>query len=732
MRRPLIALLATSISFAPGMAAGANSSSGTVRAPLSGLRLPATALIATGSGENLQVEAPGTRLEDALRATIDPTDVRTQMDAVRLLIQGDTGLQLPDLRPAHTRAPSSAFNVFPRQSGTLEDPVPEPEPEPEPTGTMSFPSPAGDLSGDGLDDVLAFDIKLPQEVVEIRAFRGTDGVRLWQRRLDDAADVSVLPVSDLTADGIDDLILLGLDVEQESETYDCPYEGPQDHCRIDYEAEYTWLTGVLDGTNGRLEWSRTYPAAVDYRLRYEETGNAATGEVRYEESLTSSNLSIWPMVAGDHDGDGANDIVLEAIDLDYEIEIESRETVVVYEDEGSFEMNSATRALLVRGLDGADLLSRSSERGPTIAILEPVGDVVGGPRPDLLWHDTTYTNDTFSCIGVAVVDHCSDELDETMRFAVEAIDGDTLEPVWGSETSGVDDTFAFPLGEDVSGDGKEDIAQLTVSWEGPTFTTRLLSGRDGSQLWIRAGSRDLEFPILVEDLGAGPGTDVLLSSFLESTEPISGDTEFRLRLRRVEGATGNVLFETTRPLGAYPGDANGVGFYLYLGAMPDADGDGTGDVYGGGVVETFEIEDDGDFVMTDADATAFVESGRVDAILLQRDAEIPMTFEGLPDLDGDARADVFEWHWPADPFADDPLFELFARRATPGDPLWSRSFVGDQFWLGTLWTAGDHDGHAGEELLYGDNSRQSGAWRSVVGSLRGADGTARWLKGGDD
>jgi hypothetical protein len=172
--------------------------------------------------------------------------------------------------------------------------------------------------------------------------------------------------------------------------------------------------------------------------------------------------------------------------------------------------------------------------------------------------------------------------------------------------------------------------------------------------------------------------------------------------------------------------------YRYIGWPHDADGDGIDDVYAGGIGEI--LVDDGSEYLVPAktESRAFVESSRGNAVLLQRDTTDAMVFDGVPDLDGDARADVFEWHYPVDPFGEEPRFDLVVRHAAPAEPLWSRSFVGDQFWLGTLWAAGDHDGSAGEELVYGDNSRQGGAWNSLVGSLRGADGTARWLKGGDD
>lgn len=726
-----------SISVAPGIAAGAGSTQG-AGAPPDELRFPGGALVATGSGENLQVEAPGARLEDALRAAIDPTDVRTQMDAVRLLIEGDTGLRLPDLRPAHTRdADAGAFHVFPSPSETLEEPEPAPEPPPEPAGTMSFPSPAGDLSGDGLDDVLSYDIKLPQEVVEIRALRGTDGDQLWKRRLDDAADATALPASDLTGDGIDDLILLGLDVDQESSSIDCSGE---DRCRVDYEATYTWTTGVLNGANGRLLWSQVYPASQDYHFLLESQEDVATETFRVEESLISSNVSVWPLLSGDHEGDGLDDLVLETIDLDFDFDYETRSTAaVVYEDLGGFQVNSATRALVVRGKDGSNLFSRSSSRGPTVAFLEPVGDLVGGPAPDLLWHDTTYTNDTYSCIGVAGVDHCSDARDSTVRFAVEAIDGTTLEDVWRHELGGLEDAFAFSLEADISGDGVDDIAQLTFDMEGPSFATRVLSGADGRSLWERRQQPDAfwwEFPLATGDLAPGPGTDVVLGSFIEETDPVSGRTDFGIRITRVDGVSGQTLFESERSVWVEPQDPPdetvALFLYRYIGWPHDADGDGVDDVFAGGIGEV--LVDDGSeyLVPAETDSRAFVESSRGNSILLQQDTEDAMVFEGVADLDGDARADVFEWHYPADPFGQDPRFDLIVRRAAPGGSLWSRSLVGDEFWLGTLWTGGDHDGQPGEELLYGDNSKQSGAWKSLVGSLRGADGTARWVTGGDD
>ena len=739
MRRPLIALLSIAISFAPGMAAGAGSSTAAGRGAQ--LPFPSAALVATGSGSNLRVEAPGTRVEDALRAAIDPTDVRTQMDAVRLLIETQHRIDLPDLRPAHTnQGGAGGFRLLRTRSDALEEEPPpsDPDPDPEPAGTITFPSAAGDLSGDGLDDVLALDIKLPQETVEIRALRGTDGDQLWKRRLDEAADVAVMPASDLTGDGIEDLILLGLDVLEETSLFDCPEEEPQDHCRVDYEANYTWLTGVLDGSDGKLRWSERYPASQEFHFLFDSQDDVATSEATSEESLRSSNLILWPYLSGDHTRDGFDDLVLESVDLNYDIDSESRRTVVVDQDEGTFEVDSATRALVIRGSDGDTIFSRSSVRGPTIATLEPVGDLVGDPAPDLLWQETAYTNDTYACVSVGDVGHCSDEPDLTVRFATAAIDGTTLNVAWRNEASGLDDVYGFPLDTDVSGDGVDDLAQLTYAEEGVN-TTRVMSGADGTQLWSRAQPSDAfdpEFPTAFGQLGGGTSNDVVLTSFIEKTDALTGATDYGIRITRVDGATGQSLFESERSLWVEPEDppedTAALFIYRYVGFPEDADADGVDDVYMGGIGEVLVDNGSEWLVPVETDSRAIVESSRGPSVLLQRETQDPMVFESTPDLDGDAHADVFEWHFPADPFADDPRFDVFARPAAPGEPLWSRSFVGDEFWLGTLWAGGDHDGQPGQELLYGDNSKQTGTWRSLVGSLRGADGTARWVKGGDE
>lgn len=735
MRRPLTLLLATMITFAP--AVSANADSGAQRSLLGLVRAPAAAVVATGAGESMEVSAPGVRVEDALRSAIDPTDVRTQMDAVRLLIEGNTGTRLPDLRPSHTREQHD-FQIL-RKAPLSEEEPPAPEPEPESDGTRSYPSAAGDLSGDGRDDLLSYDYKLPQGKLELRAFRGTDGSQLWKRTFADTEDATALPGSDLTGDGIDDLLLLGLDIQNETESVDCPDEEPFVHCRVDYHADYTWLAGLLSGANGKAAWSHTYPASQTYHYLYDDEDDAATGSLHVEESLTSTNLSVWPMLSGDQDGDDLEDLVIERVDLNFEIESDSERTAVIYQDTGDFQVDSATHADLVRGLDGQNILSRSSEHGPTVAILEPVGNLVGDATTDLLWQNTTYTNDTYSCVSVAVVEHCSDEAEATVRFSLQAIDGSTLTSAWQSSGAVADAASAFPLETDLSGDGTPDLAVLIGDYATDVYTTRILSGRDGRLLWERRQAEDSDwylFPLATGDLGGGAGVDVALGSFVESQDTVSGTSSYGVRITRVDGATGQTLSETTHVLwtepATLPETAVAIGIDRYFGGMPDADGDGIHDIFLGGIGRVYEDTGGEYLTATDTDSRALVESSRMGTILLQRDTQDTMELYGVVDLDGDGRAEVFEWHYPLDPFVDDARFELVVQRAAPDAPLFGRSFVGDEFWLGTLWPGGDHDGQPGDELLYGDNSDKSGTWKSLVGSLNGVDGTARWLKNEND
>ncbi|MGH2692999.1 MAG: hypothetical protein ACRDHM_10940, partial [Actinomycetota bacterium] len=478
------------------------------RPQLTEMRVPAGAVTASYSGGSIDVS--GLRVEDLIMDHVDPTDVRSHPDAVRAFIRATSGVTLPDLRPQH-----SADAIGGTLPGTDASHFDEPDPseetsEPEETGTISHASPGGDLNGDGMEDVLVFELTLPEETIVIRALKGTDGAEIWQRDLD-AADAVGFPVGDLTGDGIDDLLLWTFEVLEEAEVEECP---DASYCRYQYDASYDWVVGLRSGTDGKRVWATRYAGEDHYLYLHEIEGTPpATYTAREQESYESPNYSVFPYVSGDHDGDSLDDILLESIDIDFLYENEEESTGdVVFQDTGQVSLHGATRAQVTRGRDGTALASRGSEMGPGVALLQPVDDLVGSSAPDLLWEESTVPDSAYSCLTVVAVEDCADDPEEGYALELELVDGNSLEPAWHVSVDGVVDGFSVGLPEDVTGDGVDDVLVFAFVEQEFPFVLRLLSGADGTRAWTRsqrASSDFWEFPVLLEDL-TGDGVSDLV------------------------------------------------------------------------------------------------------------------------------------------------------------------------------------------------------------------------------
>lgn len=668
------------------------------------------------------------RIEDVLRESVDPTDARTLMDAVRLEIEADSGVRLPDLRPAHTRDPRSPFQVIP--SGDAPETVEgaaEAEAEEEPAGIHTHASPADDLDGDGLADMLIFEYEMPEETVQLHAVRGTNGSEIWAIEMSSVVDAIGWSIPDATGDGIGDFVLAGLTIHAESFEEDCP-EDSFDYCRVDYAAEYTWLSGVLSGADGEVVWFRSTPGEETYHFLYENSQDTATGEIRYEERLSSTNISVFPSVIAEAGADATHDVVLESIDLDYDIAQNVDRTLVLAEDTGHFQVQSQTRAEVIDGSTGEVLLSRSSDPAATIAELFSAGQLVGDETEDLLWREVIYTPETYECLRVASLESCSDEREFAVGYSMEGIDGRSMETAWRTPLDN-DLAIPVPLGADMTSDGSDDLAILTrdieedgVNPPEERLGLRMVSGRDGSSLWEREQAADahfFEFPMVIDHYGGGAGEDLLTGSFLD--DGAAGD----VRLSRVDGATGQTLFESWPKIHApETGQPDVVLTATYIFSSDDFDGDSGRDTITSGYRASFDCSAPPECSMTEVRSAAVADSGRTGSVVHAGEWPGEVTFlVPAADLDGDARVDAFEETVPLEQGED---YEIQARSLSAGSILWERVFSWDEYWGGTFWPGGDHDGEPGEEIVYGRSEVVGARWMSLVASLRGADATERW------
>ena len=639
-----------------------------------------------------------------LEELVDPGNPRSYPDAARELISARMRTHLPDLRPEHSV---------------------EPEPPPEPTGTFAYSSPGGDLTGDGLADVLVWEITLPRERLVLRALQGTDGQEIWHRSFDGAADAFAFPVDDLTGDGIDDLVVEVFEIVSQRTAEDCPSAS---NCRAEYETTFAWHVGVRSGHNGSAIWTKRYEGRDFFSHRNESQDLAVVYDRSFEQKLESSNWLVLTLPSGDHDGDGRNDLVVDGSDFDWHLAQEYHRKALITEESAQETTRSSTHAEVVRGTDGHVLAAIETEKSPKVGIPWPVGDMVGDEAPDLLWDSQVIPDINYSCRTVAVVSDCPDSWTGP-TFQVEVLDGRNLNRAWQLVLDDVDLAFSRSLEADISGDGAEDIWMSTSVFDdqGRNSTLRMVSGANGDLLWEREGGSDWETPLLAAPLGGGPGPDVLLARFGFATPP-SGEQggTATIRFARVEGATGATLFETTRHLHSLSGSHNGYYFETWAGVLGDVDGDGTADVY----VSGFSFVWDFDPVTREPNfsqvgSSTFAESARTGTVLHEAHGPDIFVLQPAPDLDGDGRSDAFEWHYPSPGDAEE-RFEVKILRLAPTTYLWGRTFTADEFYGGGFGEAGDQDGRAGDEILYDTSLREGGHYRSVIDSLEGATGRERW------
>ena len=261
---------------------------------------------------------------------------------------------------------------------------------------------AGDLDGDGLDDVLViqhkFDEETNTEMGIITAKRGINGTDLWNDEVaisNGYCWIDGYPAGDLDGDGLDDVLV-------NIHTYDdtTRTETGQVIAKRGYDGERLWDESV-SASNGYCEiWAM--PAGdldgdgLDDVLvnihAYDDTTRTATGQViakrgydgehLWDESVKVSNghCDIWAMPDGDLDGDDLDDVLVN---------------IRTYDDT----TDTATGQVIAkRGINGEHLWEESVKASNGFCWIDgyPAGDLDGDDLDDVLVniHTYDYTTDT--------------------------------------------------------------------------------------------------------------------------------------------------------------------------------------------------------------------------------------------------------------------------------------------------------------------------------------------------
>lgn len=660
--------------------------------------------LAPGSSASLRMERGATNLPGLIRM-VDPRDRTTALDLVRGFLEDrydDTS-----------------------SSGIQEEEPLETEPGSEPlsSGTFAYPYSGGDLTGDGLEDVLVAEFDASDHGLAMQALRGSDAREIWRVELG-ADDGFGFSAGDIDGDGSDDLFFQSLEFLDSSESEECTDSG----CVFDYSDRVRIVTGVRSGATGEKLWTKPLEGTLVFHWEDSYTSDATSASYESELRLEATNLFVLPILSGDHDGDGRPDVVLDAVDIEWESSYSADMTGVAAQDiwlVGNEEFRSsdrfATRASLLSGMDGRRLALLVAPKAPSLSFLEPAEDVSGDASPELLWHTWGIPEFSVSCERL-VFDQC-EVFEGNPHYSLETLDGFTLDRLWETRLDDVWDAYPLLFEFDSSGDGVNDIVIWSVGTSFEDFSIDVVDGRDGSTIWTRRGAED-QFPVASGDYGGHPGKDLIAVALRSSPGAIPFETEGSIVLVRIDGTGGETLFETEHPMPALEGSYNFFYVGLYAGGMADASGDGQDDAFSGSWwVGLTPNDETGEYEIAEARSAYRFESGADGSVLHSADG--PTWFDGLPepDLDGDGLADMSEYHYPLDEDAD---LRVVMYALSPPSALWERAIPQEEFWETTLWPSGDQDGVPGAEVLYGLNTEQDGHWSSVVASLKGANGAERW------
>lgn len=541
-------------------------------------------------------------------------------------------------------------------------------------GTYRVPFAWTDLSGDGLPDFLLFGYDLP-DAVALEARRGTDGSFLWQAPTPPGI-VWPEPLGDVDGDGIGDILLYSYEYHGTSL---CPANVLPWPCTTTYS--WTWRLSAYSGLSGEAWWTREYPAHFSY----------SRSPLGFEYHAENYTFLALPARAR-----GGPALVVDALGF-HEKDDEARDGFGVGDLGLAFRVGAAVRsfngeAAILDARTGEPKASYPSE-GSTRRFLFPTQD----PSRDATFFLLTLTypeSETSACVDAASVHGCQEGRGAA---TLAALDGATLEPRWHAQAP--QGTVLLGRAPDLDGDGWVDAYAITTSRG--AYARAAVSGATGDALWPTAVSGT---PLHVGKLAGGAGEDVLFLRRVFDPDTFASS----IVATRVEGMTGEVLFQTRTHI---PGDESGGGG---LGVFALA-----GDLLGEGAQAWLYEEWSG---TPDGGARTFahLESSLTGETILDLHVEREALVWPTGDLDGDGRADYATF------IVDGPWLTTTATSSSTSATLWTRTSVlhqGESVWVASVADARD-TGHA--DLLYLTNTPRAAGWRASATLVDGASGTDAW------
>jgi hypothetical protein len=592
---------------------------------------------------------------------------------------------------------------------------------------------AGDLNGDGGDDVLIFNGTYNSSGYLgtyaydcVSAVNGRDGTELWQQEiaynmLFFSPDYPAYPVGDI--DGV-----AGANVIMES----CSYDSGTDTCTATIQviqgsngtelwshsitgngqygtSLYSWWYGDLvgDGLNDAVVVSQYYNPIADNTTRVLRIMQGSDGTEVWNKSTKEDGqtymLFPWVCLCGDICGDNKDDVL-----------VMSR----------SSETTHTVRAL--QGSDGAEIWSTSFETD-TSPFICPCGDLVGGDgRGDIV-----------------ITAHSYDSVENETTCTVYVVQGSNGDKSWNKNTtkSGEHDLFllhAYPC-SNLVGSASGDLIIGSQIYDSDadvtTATLNVLQGTNGHEFWNRTiigeGVSLAAFPNTALD---GAGDDLIIqSTSCDSTAGTSTHTIYAVR-----GSNGHDFWNQS-----VTGDdedcedcedRTGIEVYPYC----DLDGDGNDEV----IVNSWSY----DSGTGDTAATVTVRDGNTPSVFWSDSISGPnasMIASSYGDLDGGGKDDVVVTR-SYDSGTGNTTASVCVRKDNTETELWDDSVTGNGVWVEPNYYAfwhyqpdQDYDHDNLHDLLITTGASIDNMYGFHIGSakiptrvcaVKGNTGTSLWCK----
>lgn len=558
---------------------------------------------------------------------------------------------------------------------------------------------AGDLDLDGHDDVVVLVSQNTSSVMQARS--GADGRLLWSTRPADGRYVyASASGQDLTGDDVPDVVLSSFgDVDYQDEG-----EGPDGQIHRS-TVTFTQSFAVLSGADGLPVWQRSVDSSVvETRTASADDLGGYAEQYRY----TLDNGFVLPLVAGDVTGDGAADIALSVVDLEYVERYDQRQVLVAGQNRFEETFASSTDAAILDGRSGSARAERKATDQAAVSVLLPAGDLDDDRAPELLWTTEPELQYSSSCLQVTDQRLCHEAQQPPQVATLELLRGKDLSVAWSARSQGRY-VFAFGLGTDVNGDGTQDLGSYAVE---PGWRVAVISGADGRTLWSTVDEDGIAF---LTGISAGPtGPTATVTRFAEGTT-ISGEVFLEAATERRAADTGLPLGTTVRRVSAAPpgsGDSAGTGTGT-IWFTPDADGDGTPELLTDLSVSAYTFGQQGAVVRS----LLVIERHATADVVRSAEGADQRSVQPFGDLDGDALLDL-----RIDRYGQDsegfPLSDVDLQSAGDGAPLWTFQLHRDE----SARIGADHDGDGGNEVLLLRDTEDG----VQLDEASGQDGHVRW------